>query len=1734
MPAGMWSPPGQPAPAEAWNFSIGKKTRWVGPGVQAPPGETQFSLPPGAEPPSGGEGYHVMHSPPGIEAPRGLINYTPKTGEVHAPGARAPVEHLNLSLVPEQRPRWQPPQVGRGQDVGVGADEEDSYIPDPSILGAAGGAPPAAAPPPAAASPTGLNPYGTVGEPAYSEANPPPVVAPQPPAAAPPPAPAPRAPDGEWKFDDGRPAPARAPGAKYYVNGVPYDGFLQANTGTPRKGSGQAIRVGDAQYIGGVFAGIVTGHDANGEPKIAKPPAAPKPPPKDTTHPTVTDDQGTHVWHEDPNDPSGQGGHYVLAAGMPPATPKNTTAIRRGSDGMDYVVTLGPDGKMVGPAVATGTGEGLKNTSQIRPGPSGDVLVVTDSQGRLVSQTDLRTGEPAKPERETRNGITYERDPQTGKWKPAEGLPEETKPETLDWIGRKPYYVDPRTGKRTPATDLPEKPLDYGFREEGRELLATDPETGETHAVYRKPQEIEHVGHEWLIPAGETLHEQTLDTSTGALGWRDVTAPGTYDPGGELHPQWSSQAARAAGGAAPAASTPLPALSAPQAPGRPGLDETPIITTPEGEHRWSFPIQPSTAGELPAEEGTAGEPSPDVGEGQDDEPAPWERAWSMLPRPNPAIDEIVGPVQREASRWLPVATGLATGLGRRWGVGQDENSHVEERPGQRWVPPVDPSNVKGTGHRFGEPVSQEGTHKGVDLQAVRGTPTKSPVDGVVVRVESNPRGLGTTVTIRDARGHEHTLGHLDRVTVRQGERVRAGQPVATVGSTGAATGPHLDVREQRPDGQWVNPASKLGALAQLPRADGPPSLAGGGGGVNVGAWQKQMLSPDMFGAGQSEMESWQVPGAEMDRPSEFGVGQGSPLPMPMGLPSGGPPPGSSVGPPGGGPPGPPGPPGQKKPRAPAGGGGGNKLTISGSAAEIRALLGGTPPPASSPVGLPPRLPSSAGAVPPGGPALGAGMPPPGGPPPPPGGVPPVGGPPPPVGAGQATRSRTLGWWNPYLGVGQDDVPPPDAPPPEEAPPPDTPGADTTAFAGAGDTAGFPSSFRFSQVPADTGDQGGGVGPTTVPDQTPAATTDQQPAGWTPAAAAAAPWTPAAPAGGGGGGGPTRTAALDEETRQNLLRQQQEVNETHRNNLALNDQARINEENRHAENMATAQSNAARDAETARHDQAQEQIDRDRYAMEDRRLRDLDALKRQFDIWAQREKERFDIAQSALKNPWLQRLSGLAPQWGEPGGPQTAMGDMSAAWSPMVAQGTGGGIGGQLAQGTPMGAWSPQTSWNTATPGMTGPPLGTGPIDFRKLPGGQQPGGGPIDFRMGGPPGVGQDEGRWRPPNVGMGFRSAPVGVGQARPGSAIDRAQRLAAWGRPTPGTQVRYNAPGPTSPNDTAPGTLVTDPGTLGGYYQGATQNFGYGPGQGSQSITGTRGVEITGFDPATGQLTFGWKSLTDKPRLVFGLHRTDESGRDLGGVGDITGGITEGTQGRTGWGSSPYLRGGAGTGQYSLQGAQIDPNARYYFQTVLPEEGGSADKMYFTGSELLALQNRGGQAGGAAGGQPQGGPTPGSYYSVGPDGHVYLTNPDGSLGPDTGQTSQAPAGSTAWTSGQLVSYQPWDPQAWATKQQHPSWQQFEEETPFQRAAWRTKAEAAGPGAFEALGDQLRKEWAQSGGPTAAPSVTQMQYGSAGPMGQESLGQVSEFFGEGPQNYLGRQQRTWSTAQAPQVSVKA
>lgn len=96
-------------------------------------------------------------------------------------------------------------------------------------------------------------------------------------------------------------------------------------------------------------------------------------------------------------------------------------------------------------------------------------------------------------------------------------------------------------------------------------------------------------------------------------------------------------------------------------------------------------------------------------------------------------------------------------------------------------------------------------HLGIDYAAPRGTPVYSAADGSVTfsGIKGN---YGKHVRIAHGASYETYYGHLSRICngIRRGVRVKQGQFIGTVGSTGLATGPHLDYR-MKIGSRFVNP-----------------------------------------------------------------------------------------------------------------------------------------------------------------------------------------------------------------------------------------------------------------------------------------------------------------------------------------------------------------------------------------------------------------------------------------------------------------------------------------------------------------------------------------------------------------------------------------------------------------------------------------------------------------------------------------------------------------------------------------------------------------------------------------------------------------------------------------------------------------------------------------------------------------------------------------------------------------
>lgn len=122
--------------------------------------------------------------------------------------------------------------------------------------------------------------------------------------------------------------------------------------------------------------------------------------------------------------------------------------------------------------------------------------------------------------------------------------------------------------------------------------------------------------------------------------------------------------------------------------------------------------------------------------------------------------------------------------------------------------PVANSRISsGYGMRFHPILRTLRMHQGIDYAAGRGTPILAPADGTVITAETQS-GYGNVVELRHNGKMTTLYAHMDGFAkgLKVGQKLKAGELIGYVGSTGRSTGPHLHM-EMRIAGQPVDPAS---------------------------------------------------------------------------------------------------------------------------------------------------------------------------------------------------------------------------------------------------------------------------------------------------------------------------------------------------------------------------------------------------------------------------------------------------------------------------------------------------------------------------------------------------------------------------------------------------------------------------------------------------------------------------------------------------------------------------------------------------------------------------------------------------------------------------------------------------------------------------------------------------------------------------------------------------------------
>jgi len=127
------------------------------------------------------------------------------------------------------------------------------------------------------------------------------------------------------------------------------------------------------------------------------------------------------------------------------------------------------------------------------------------------------------------------------------------------------------------------------------------------------------------------------------------------------------------------------------------------------------------------------------------------------------------------------------------------------------IPAVQPVNneemtrmASGFGWRSDPFTKARKMHRGMDFTAPKGTPIYASGDGVVKRVDNNASGYGKHIRIDHGYGYMTLYGHLSKYNVKKRQKVKRGDLIGFVGSTGRSQAPHLHYEVWK-DGDRINP-----------------------------------------------------------------------------------------------------------------------------------------------------------------------------------------------------------------------------------------------------------------------------------------------------------------------------------------------------------------------------------------------------------------------------------------------------------------------------------------------------------------------------------------------------------------------------------------------------------------------------------------------------------------------------------------------------------------------------------------------------------------------------------------------------------------------------------------------------------------------------------------------------------------------------------------------------------------
>ena len=129
------------------------------------------------------------------------------------------------------------------------------------------------------------------------------------------------------------------------------------------------------------------------------------------------------------------------------------------------------------------------------------------------------------------------------------------------------------------------------------------------------------------------------------------------------------------------------------------------------------------------------------------------------------------------------------------------------------IPAIQPVSNKdlsrmasGYGYRIHPIYKTNKFHAGMDFSAKSGTPIYATGDGVIHKARRSKRGYGNHIVINHGFGYKTLYAHMSKYIVKKGQKIKRGDIIGYVGSTGTSVAPHLHY-EVHKDGKKINPVN---------------------------------------------------------------------------------------------------------------------------------------------------------------------------------------------------------------------------------------------------------------------------------------------------------------------------------------------------------------------------------------------------------------------------------------------------------------------------------------------------------------------------------------------------------------------------------------------------------------------------------------------------------------------------------------------------------------------------------------------------------------------------------------------------------------------------------------------------------------------------------------------------------------------------------------------------------------